>query len=228
MDASPRRRGVLVLVAATSLVGLAVVGARRQRTWGACREEAGQPLAGDDLLVAATQRTRAITVEASSSTVWGWLVQLGADRGGFYSYDWLEDHFGFLLGAPANLGIHSADRIVPEWQQREVGDLVAADAQGLGGWYVVEVLPQHHMVLQMADVKQGRPTRIDEAPFMEYTWAFVLRELPDGATRLLVRERVKVKAGGPLRTLASQVFDLVSFVMTRRMLIGIKERAERA
>ena len=185
-------------------------------------------LPGDDLIAEATQGTRAITIDASPDDVWSWLIQLGADRGGFYSYDWLENHFGFLLGAPANLGIRSAEEIVPEWQERAVGDLVTSDAHGLGGWFVIEIEPPHMLVLQMADMKRGRPTSLDHPPFMEYSWAFVLRVLANGRTRLLVRERVSVDTDGPLRMVAHHIFGLVSFVMTRRMLIGIKQRAETA
>lgn len=74
--------------------------------------------------------------------MWPWVVQLGADRGGFYSYDRLEDLFG--------LGIHSADEIVPEWQDLAVGDVVAADARRRGGRYVVRLRPEEALVLKVA------------------------------------------------------------------------------
>lgn len=217
-------RGRAALATTGAVVG-GMFAAKRQRTWGATCKEASEHLPGDDLLAEATQGTRAITIEAPLEEVWAWIVQLGGDRGGFYSYDWLENHFGFVMGAPANLGIHSADHINPGWQERAVGDLVASDAYGLGGWYVVAIEPPYAMVLQMADVKKGRPARIDRPPFMEFSWAFVLSELPEGGTRLLVRERVNGRTGG-LAAIVRRVFGLVSFVMTRRMLIGIKQRAE--
>lgn len=202
------------------------MGSTVREGWGASMREARLALPGDELIPGATQITRAVTIEAPAADVWPWIVQLGGDRGGFYSYDWLENHFGFIGGGPANLGIHSAERIVPEWQDLRVGDLVAADAQRRGGWYVVSVDPGRALLLRMADVEHERPARRDEPPFMEYTWAFVLEERRDGTTRLLVRERVALGASRVLRV-AGPAIGRVSAVMTRKMLIGIKHRAER-
>src|SRR3954454_6872663 len=91
--------------------------------------EQAMVLPGDHLVAEpATQVTRARTIDASPEAVWRWVAQIGADRGGFYSYDWLENLF--------RLGIHSADRVAPEWQTRDVGELVFANRAGTGGWYV--------------------------------------------------------------------------------------------
>ena len=136
---------------------------------------------------------------------------------GFYSYDWLENLFA--------LGIHSADRIVPEWQQREVGDLVYADAKGSGGWYVMAVEPDRVLVLMVADVRTGHPVRRSEPPWWEFAWTFALCAAPDGTTRLLVRERVAF--GRLFVRLAMAPVGVVSFVMTRKTMLGIKARAER-
>ncbi len=150
--------------------------------WGATGDEARATMPGDDLVVEpAEQATRAITIDATSEEVWAWVVQLGADRGGFYSYERLENLFG--------LGIHNAAEIVPEWQHRAVGDLVQADAAGSGGWYVMEVRPAEALVLLVGDVKAGRPLRRDEQLRWEFSWSFVLRPTPGGGCRLLVRER---------------------------------------
>ena len=185
--------------------------------WGATDEEARDRLDGDELVAdPARQCTRAITVGAPRAEVWPWVVQLGADRGGFYSYDWLENLFG--------LGIHSADRIVPEWQERAPGDLVQADARGRGGWYVMEVRPDELLVLKVADVAAGRPIRRDEPPRWEFLWTFALRERPDGTTRLLVRERTAFDSTAT--QLAMSPVGFISFVMSRKMMQGIKARAE--
>jgi hypothetical protein len=227
MSSSTSMKLPLVLATLGSVAAGLVIAGRRQRTWGASDEEAHRPLPGDDLIRDATQNTRAITVRARAADVWPWIVQLGADRGGFYSYDWLENHFGFLTGGPANLGIRSTDEIVPEWQHRRVGDLVAADSRGIGGWYVTTVEPGRALVMLMAAVKHAKPARRDEPPFLEFSWAFVLHERPD-ATRLIVRERVAVGGPHPIAgRIAATPIGLVSFVMTRRMMIGIKQRAER-
>ena len=89
----------------------------RQLRWGATDQESDEPLPGDDLIADPDlTATRAITIRASADQVWPWIAQLGQGRGGFYSYDFLEN----LVGC----NIHSADRIVPEWQDVEVGDEV--------------------------------------------------------------------------------------------------------
>jgi len=187
--------------------------------WGAADEEVAASLPGDDLIVEpALQITRAITVAARPEQVWAWVIQLGADRGGFYSYDRLENVFG--------LGIHSADEIVTEWEERAVGDLVHADAKGGYGWYVMDIQPAHALVMKMANPEKARPFRRDEPPgYMEFTWSFVLQGRDDGTTRLIVRERVAF--GNPIGRLVFTPMGLVSFVMTQKMMRGIKERAEK-
>jgi hypothetical protein len=185
--------------------------------WGATAEEVEAILVGDDLVASpVSQATRGITIEAAPEDVWPWVVQLGADRGGFYSYDWLENVFG--------LGIHSADTVVPEWQHRSVGDLVYANAAGDGGWYVMDVRPDEALVLKVANVDAGRPLRRDELLGWEFLWTFVLRTTPAGTTRLIVRERVGF--GRTRARLIMAPIGVVSFVMTRRMMRGIKVRAE--
>lgn len=204
-------------------VGAATVAYRRrvqpwQERWGATDDEVTAALPGDDLLAEpASQITRAVTIDAPPSAVWPWVVQLGADRGGFYSYDWLEDLFG--------LGIHSADDVVDRWQDLAVGDLVAANRKRTGGWYVVELRPQEALVLQVGDLSAGRPVRRDEQLGWAFQWTFALR--PDGPdrTRLLVRERSAFDRR--LTRVLMAPIGPVSFVMTRRMLLGIAARAER-
>ena len=190
-----------------------------QMTWGATDAELAAALPGDDLVdPPATQVTRAVTIAATPDEVWPWIAQLGADRGGFYSYDWLENVFG--------LGIHSADMVVSRWQDRRVGDLVAANAKRTGGWYVAELRPAESLVLQVADPVTGRPLSRHGRPGWEFLWTFALRSAPGGGTRLLVRERVAF-ANATVETLFSPL-GLVSFVMTRKMMLNIKARAERA
>ncbi len=154
--------------------------------------------------------TRAITVRASAEQVWPWLAQLGQGRGGFYSYDFLEN----LVGCD----IHSADRIVPEWQDVGVGDEVRF-APGVG--------------LAMASLERGRSLVLrggvpvgKTAPPYDFTWAFELRDQPDETTRLLVRERYAYTR--PWARLIVEPTEVLSFVMSEKMLQGIKDRAERA
>jgi hypothetical protein len=204
------------------LVAAAAVGYRQilrpwHERWGATDQEVYDALPGDELVAEpATQNTRAITVDAPPEQVWPWVVQLGADRAGFYSYDWLENLFG--------LGIHSARQVVPDWQQRAVGDLVHADAAGTGGWYVMKVVPNEVLVLKMADVKAGQPARRDEQLRWEFLWTFAIQDLGNGTTRLLVRERTGF--GSPATRMLMAPVGFISFVMTQKMMRGIKARAE--
>jgi hypothetical protein len=154
--------------------------------------------------------TRAITISASADQVWPWIAQLGQGRGGFYSYDFLEN----LVGCD----IHSADRIVPEWQDVAVGDNVRfAPEVGLD----VALLERERSLVLCGGVPIGKT-----APPYDFTWAFALRDRPDGTTRLLVRERYAYTR--PWAPLLVEPTEAVSFVMSQKMLRGIKDRAERA
>ena len=210
------------LLGGVAAVGMAAVGYERlvkpwQERWGATEAERVMSLPGDDLVAEpASQVTRAITIAAEPEEVWPWLVQVGADRAGFYSYDWLEN----LLG----LGIHSASRVVDEWQDLGLGDVVRADRAGTAGWYVMDLRPAEALVLQTANLVAGRPLRRDEQLKWEFLWTFALRPVPTGGTRLLVRERTGFDSALTEALLAA--VGLVSFVMSRRMMLGIKARAE--
>ena len=183
---------------------------RWQFRWGATDKEFEEQLPGDDLIENADiTATRAITIRASAGQVWPWIAQLGQGRGGFYSYDFLEN----LVGC----NIHSADRIVPEWQDVEVGDEVRfAPAVGLA----VATLEQGRSLV----LRGGVPIGNTPAPY-DSTWAFVLRDEPDKTTRLLVRERYAYTR--PWARLIVEPTEVLSFVMSQKMLRGIKDRAER-
>lgn len=205
--AVPARR---VAVPLLLLVTATLLGRHRMHRWGATAGEPGAGWPGDGLVDGADlTTTRAVTVHAPAAEVWPWIAQLGQGRGGFYSYDAVEN----LVGCD----IHSADRIVPEWQAVTVGDEVRL-APGVA-MTVAAVEPGRSLVL-----RGGFPLGSTPSPF-DSSWSFVLRERPDGTTRLVSRERY-----GYLRWWAALVVEptsLVSFIMTRRMLRGIAERAER-
>ncbi|MEW6060027.1 MAG: hypothetical protein AB1551_07820 [Actinomycetota bacterium] len=190
----------------------------RHLRFGATDDEVTGDLPGDDLIgEAKIESTRAITIDARSDDVWPWIIQLGQDRGGFYAYDWLENLFG--------LGIRSTDRILAEWQHRDVGDFVRGGAWGSIGWYVMMVEPPHVLVLQAGDEQTGRPLEPDEPPMGAVSWAFVARELEDKRTRLIVRARYEYSRW--LARAIVEAAEVANFVMTRRMLQGIKDRGER-
>jgi hypothetical protein len=186
-------------------------GRRRQLRWGATEKESEGSLSGDDLIENADiTATRAITIRASADQVWPWIAQLGQGRGGFYSYDFLEN----LIGC----NIHSANRIVPEWQDVEVGDEVRF-APGVG--LAVASLEQGRSLV----LRGGVPIGNTPAPY-DSTWAFVLRDEPNETTRLLVRERYAYTR--PWARLIVEPTEVLSFVMSQKMLRGIKDRAERS
>ncbi|WP_433627656.1 hypothetical protein [Halomicrococcus sp. NG-SE-24] len=193
------------------------------RRWGATDEEARKSLPGDDLLAGTTRQvTHAVEIDAPPGEVWPWLVQMGQGRGGFYSYDWLENAIG--------ADIHNVERIVPEYQDLEEGDVVRLAPPDYplsspeSAPEVARLDPERALVL--------RPP--GESP--AWTWAFVLEPVGDDTTRLLARMRSKPAESsiGPLAG-RPRLLDAVDylfwepahFVMERKMLRGIQRRAER-
>jgi len=186
----------------------ALLARSRQLRWGATGEEVGAHLPGDDLVPdACLAATRAITIPTPPERVWPWIVQLGQGRGGFYSYDLLEN----LVGCD----IHSAAVIVPGWQHLEVGDSVRLHPTL--GLEVAAIDPPRSLVLRGAAVEGDRAMPYD------FTWAFVLRTTAAGTTRLIVRERYRYRAWWA--PLMAEPVEAVSFVMTQKMLRGIRDRA---
>jgi hypothetical protein len=182
----------------------------QQLRWGATDLESDGSLPGDDLIANPDlTATRAITVHTSAEQVWPWIAQLGQGRGGFYSYDVLEN----LVGCD----IHSADQIVPQWQDITVGDQVKLHPEvGLA----VAALERGRSLVLRGGVPIG-----NISPPYDFTWAFVLQEQPDGTTRLLVRERYAyTQRWAPFLV---EPVTVVSFVMSHKMLRGIRDRAAR-
>jgi hypothetical protein len=178
--------------------------------WGATSHETIEPLPGDELIPeAGLVATRAITIEAPPDRVWPWIAQLGQGRGGFYSYDRLEN----LLGCQ----IESAEHLNPQWQHVAPGDPFRLHPKL--ALRVAAVDPGHHLVVD------GRPPAGEPGPPYEFTWAFVVRRHPHLATRLIVRERYgATTAWSPL---VVEPLAAGSALMSRKMLRGIRERAER-
>jgi hypothetical protein len=199
-----------IALGAVTVLAAAVLRAR-QRRWGATDDEVNRTLPGDDLISHADlTATRAITIHATPTQVWPWIAQLGQGRGGFYSYDFLDN----LVGCD----IHSADRIVPEWQRIDIGAQIKLAPQV--ALNVALVAPARALVL-----RGGIPMGNTPPPY-HFTWAFVLREAANPTSRLVVRERYRyTRRWAPLLV---EPVQFVSLLMTQRMLRGIKQRAERA
>jgi pimeloyl-ACP methyl ester carboxylesterase len=179
----------------------------------AARSTARQSLRGDDLLPAArAEVTHHVDIEAPASNVWPWLVQMGRRRGGWYSWDLLD-----------NGGVPSASRIVPELQKLAVGDILPVKAKGSDGFAVLVIDPQRALVLGDPSLLPDGTRSAPHAP--RATWAFVLEPLSAARTRVHVRVRAEYERGlasSLLRPLVTALHD----VMERKQLRTLKQRAE--
>ena len=173
-----------------------------ERGWGATAAEREMPLAGDEFVDAPQYlTTRAITMDASPEDLFPWLVQMGEGRGGLYSYDALDQLFGFL-DRP------SSTEILEEWQHLQVGDEIPL---GRGANFPVAALePNRWLVLAGG------------ADGMAWSWAMVLEPTADGRLRFITRNRVS----GVGSRFALAMVDLAAFIMVRRWLQVLKGRAE--
>ena len=211
---STTRRGVYAAI--VSVLGAAVYLRLVEpwfRCWGATRPERSWHLPIDDMVVAGGAiTTRAVTVHAPIEHVWPWLVQIGQDRAGFYSYTKLEN----LVAA----GMRNADAVNPAWQQRTVGESVwLADARrwhDRGRQIAALVDPPRSLVL----VSPVDWARLGAGELASGAWGFSLHAEAERRTRLLVRT-----SGGAVGTHA---FDLLHFVMEQKMMRGLRDRAEAA
>jgi hypothetical protein len=179
--------------------------------WGTSTALRAATVPGDELVPDARYvMDHAVRIDAPADSVWRWLVQIGQDRGGFYSYDWLER----LAGDD----VHNANRVVPEWQHLEKGDLVrAAQSDYLGG------ILGRDIGWRVAHIERGR------ALVLENWGSFVVHPMGEATCVLHVRTR---GAGRPslgavaLAPAGLLIFEPVHFMMERRMLLGIRDRAE--
>jgi hypothetical protein len=237
-----RLKVVIVSILAGVAVAFYLQLREQQQHWGVVPGDRDRRLAGDDLVPEAEiVETRTLTVDAPPSAVWPWLVQMGYGRGGWYSYDRLD-----MKGS-------SADRVLPEFQALAVGDLVPTHP---GGGFVTRVVdPEQALVLYLdtelansqmaASVADGDeagpesgealPGGLNVAgaiggmsmPEFKATWAFVLEPDAGGSrTRLIERFRVWTADAGLPQKLGLPVMGLGVFAMTRKHMLGVKDRAE--
>lgn len=176
--------------------------------WGATGIERSIRLPGDEVLAGAeTMGTKAISIQATPEEIWPWLAQMGVGRAGMYSYDWIDR----IIGSGDAVDGHSAMRIHPELQERQVGDqMVFHPPSGLA--YTVAMVSAPRVI-----VYRGQS-------LSPVTWTFYLLPNDDG-TRLITRWRGS-KAKGAAEAVANAVFGTMDFVMEQRMLTRIKELAE--
>ena len=172
-----------------------------QLRWGATDEEVARAMSGDEVVKQPTfNATRAVTIQARPEEIWPWLVQIGCKRAGWYSYDWID-----------NLAIPSANRIVPELQHLEVGDLIPFSPDGKQGMWVKAFEPNQWMLWVAKE---------DQA-----TWLWGLYPQDESHTRLITRNRVRYTWRLPW-VLYYPLQDVGDIVMMRKCLLSIKRRAE--
>ena len=175
------------------------------RRWGATRGELTRVMPGDIYVHHASySATLAVTVDAPPEGIWPWLVQMGYRRGGLYSYDWLDRLFGYLDQPSATV-------VLPEFQRLSVGDEIP---MGRGSGFPVQAITPYRSLV-LAGVGDG----------FSWVWQFGLYPIAGGRTRLISRNAVRVP-----KTISAWLFMRViepaAFVMTRKMLLGIKNRIE--
>ncbi|MEV2225961.1 SRPBCC family protein [Nocardia vinacea] len=186
------------------VLGYEVLLRDRCLNWGSTKEEVARTMPGDDLLgnpdIVAT---RSITINAAPGRIWPWLVQMGPGRGGAYTYDWIEN----LLG----LDMHSTDTILPEFQNLTVGDTFALGETG-PRMRVALLEPEQALVFAYEDG--------------HWVWAFGLYPNAEG-TRLVSRNRIALpETAAPMHLFNRLIMEPGSWVMERKMLLGIQQRAE--
>ena len=211
-------RGLLLALTTAAVVTVFLTIVRpAYLNWGATAEERIRPLPGDDIVPqSGSQATRAITIKAPLSTVWPWLAQLGQDRGGFYSYDLLENAVG--------CDMPTDDVLRPDRQNWSLGDRLwmypPHKAGGIGFATLRSYEPGHAL---------GFATRLTGTSLAEPengSWSFVAIPLGAHTTRILVRGRGAPRTSIWLLAFDRIFFEPVHFMMERRMLIGLQQLAE--
>ena len=186
--------------------------------WGATREEVQQTLPGDELIPnPGLVTTKAITIHAPAEAIWPWLMQMGIDRGGLYSYLWVEN---WLL----RLRVQNSNEIRPEWQTLQVGDFIRFTPKEYAlnpgpGLYIMQLEPNR--ALAGCFGMEGSPPDCTQSA----TWQFILESAGDQATRLVLRSR-SADPGSALANNAAKFAQAFQFYMERKMVLGIKQRAE--
>jgi len=202
------------------VAGYALAVRPRLVRWGATDEEVRRPYPGAELIPGGERSaTMAVTIEAEPSRLWPWLVQMGADRGGWYSWDRLD-----------NWGHASADRIHPEWQGISVGDRLAATPDGRQWWEVAALEPGRFLGLRMSLDLRGRPFDPRRARPRFHTdslWGFLLEELPGRRTRLVVSGYWSFRPRWLQAVTSVIVLEPSHWIMQTRQFANLKRHAER-
>jgi len=210
-----------ILAPAVIAAGLAYFLALRpwHLRWGATEEEVTAGLPGDEISSGDSGVTHAITIDAPPEDVWPWILQIGQDRGGFYSYTFLENLVGCRM--------KNVTRIIPEWQTVSVGDIVwFGTPEHFGGKArMVATIIEAERAMVLATPEDWPAIQAGERG-RGPTWAFILKPTSNGGTRLLTRTHGEARPGLRTRVALLAFWEPAHFVMERKMLLTIKHLAE--
>ncbi len=190
------------------------------KKWGATEAEVRRTLPGDEFVPRPkSELTCAINVQAPVEQIWPWFVQLGCQRGGWYSYDLLD-----------NGGQPSAEHIIPEYQTLKVGDTVKAVPNGSFGFPVAVIELNHALSLAgTLDTQTGQPADINNPNLKAYfagDQTFFIERVDNKNSRLIFRMRVDWNPSTANNIIYGGIVEPISFVMGRQMLLNVKRRAE--
>ena len=189
-------------------------------SWGATEDELNQVVPGDELVPhPKSQLTMAVSVQAPAGVVWPWFLQLGCQRGGWYSYDLLD-----------NGGVPSADRIIPEYQQLEVGDIIKAVPKGDFGFPVAIIEPDRQLTMagttNTSTGEKADPNDPELKTYFSGNQTFLMNEIEDHHTRLIFRMRTDWNPTLMNSFINKVIVEPLSFVMGRKTLLNVKRLAE--
>jgi proline iminopeptidase len=190
-------------------------------SWGATQDETSGPFPGEGIVPGGHRTgTMATTIDAPPSAVWPWLAQMGCDRGGWYSWDRLD-----------NGGRPSTERIHPEWQALAVGDRLASTPSGTTWFTVAALEPERVLVLRASLDLRGRPFDPDGPRprlYNDSLWSFRLTPLPGERTRLAVSGHASARPRVPMRIADVLIWEPAHWLMQTRQFANLRRRAERA
>lgn len=207
------------LALAAVLGGYAVAVRPRLLRWGATEAEVNADYPGQQLIPGGDRSaTMAVTIDAPPSAVWPWLVQMGYRRGGWYSWDHLD-----------NWGAESADRLHPEWQEVAVGDRLPSMPDDAAWWEVAALDRERFLGLRASMDLRGRP--FDPAArrprfYTDSLWGFLLEELPGGRTRLVVSGYWSMRPRWAKAAMSFAFLEPAHWVMQMRQFANLKRLAE--
>jgi hypothetical protein len=217
----PRRLLRSIVLVATGFGAYAMLARPHLLRWGATDAEVAEPYPGADLVPNGRRiSTMSVTLDAPPAKVWPWLIQMGADRAGWYSWDHLD-----------NGGRASADRLHPEWQQMAVGDRRPSTPEGTYWFEVAALEPERFLALRapldLAHASRPfNPAGPRPAMYSDSTWCFLLRELPEGKTRLVVSGYAASRPRFVTAIADFLVWEPAHWIMQTRQFTNLRRRVE--